>query len=88
MRRLQALSSSALCPRRPRHAPLPPPSACARPPTPAAAPPRLLQVLQALDQIRDLLQGDASASQSFFDNLGIYLTLERAQRLYGFDAQR
>ncbi|PSC70922.1 neo-calmodulin-like isoform X1 [Micractinium conductrix] len=54
----------------------------------AGPPSGLGVVLQALDQIRDLLQGDASASQSFFDNLGIYLTLERAQRLYGFDAQR
>lgn len=30
----------------------------------------------------------ATSPDDFFDSLGVYLTLERAQRLYGFDAQR
>ena len=34
------------------------------------------------------LQGSAAESETFFSDLGVYLTLERAQRLYGFDAQR
>ncbi|PRW44570.1 calmodulin 1 [Chlorella sorokiniana] len=48
----------------------------------------IVKVLQALDQIRELLKDSAAASDTFFSDLGIYLTLERAQRLYGFQADR
>lgn len=33
-------------------------------------------------------QDSAAASDTFFADLGTYLTLERAQRLYGFEAGR
>ncbi|KAL4858797.1 Calmodulin-4 [Chlorella vulgaris] len=49
----------------------------------------IVKVLAALDKIRDLLKEvSATSPDDFFDSLGVYLTLERAQRLYGFDAQR
>lgn len=48
----------------------------------------IVKVLQALDQIRELLKGDQAEAETFFANLGVYLTLERAQRLYGFEAAR
>ncbi len=35
-----------------------------------------------------MLQGDQAQAETFFANLGVYLTLERAQRLYGFEAER
>lgn len=35
-----------------------------------------------------VLQGDQAEAETFFANLGVYLTLERAQRLYGFEAAR
>ncbi|KAL4428206.1 hypothetical protein ABPG75_002295 [Micractinium tetrahymenae] len=48
----------------------------------------IVKVLQALDQIRDLLKGDRGEAETFFANLGVFLTLERAERLYGFEAAR
>lgn len=37
---------------------------------------------------RAYVQDSAAASDTFFTDLGTYLTLERAQRLYGFEATR
>lgn len=38
--------------------------------------------------LRAALQDSSAASDTFFADLGVYLTLERAQRLYGFQADR
>ncbi|EFN55306.1 hypothetical protein CHLNCDRAFT_134269 [Chlorella variabilis] len=49
----------------------------------------IVKVLAALDQIRELLKNATSENpDDFFASLGVYLTLERAQRLYGFDAEQ
>lgn len=94
------------------------------PAEPSAQAVNIVKVLQALDQIRELLKASAApvlpgrglqhtvsaasasrgstsvpllhaavqdssaASDTFFADLGVYLTLERAQRLYGFQADR
>lgn len=42
----------------------------------------------ALQPLRPASQDSVAASDTFFADLGTYLTLERAQRLYGFQAER
>ncbi|GAB4818851.1 hypothetical protein N2152v2_005897 [Parachlorella kessleri] len=47
----------------------------------------MVKVLQALQSILDMLQGQQGTNQEdFFRNLGAYLTMERAERVYKFSA--
>ena len=65
-------------------------AACAA--TPTSRPPphtcRRHLCTPAVLHICTALQGSEAESESFFADLGTYLTLERAQRLYGFQAER